>query len=759
MPNEMSGRRRTQIVALAILVASNAALVTKGRAQEVAPGYTAHQTTAMITVDGVLDEAIWSEAEEIPLRWEYLPGNNVAPPVETVCHVAYDVGSLYLACRSTDPDPSGIRGHLAERDDRARLAQDDHIAFLIDTFNDERRGFQFRVNAAGVQWDAIHVKTEGFEDFSWDALWTSAVQITATGYNVEVAIPFGSLRFPSTADVQTWGFVIERSYPRGVRYRMRSVPTDRNTTCLLCGANKIVGFQGISPGGVLDLVPALTARRTDERPSFPDGDLVPTKQTDFADLQPDFGMDLRWGVTPSTSLNATFNPDFSHVEADQAQLSVNRRFALLFPEQRPFFLEGADFFLTPFQAVFTRTVVDPDAGVKVTGKEGANTVGVFAARDATTSILIPSNQGSANDVLAQESYAAVARYRRDLGPTSYVGGLMTSRSGGDYHNRVFGVDGVYQLNPSNGVRFQYLTSSTEYPNALALAHEQATGGFSGGAFTAQYNHVSQDWAIAAEYEDLSEDFRADLGFIPRVDLRSGRGSLSRIFRGAADGWFTQIAMTGAYSRIEDQGGNLSDETSTGTLTYRGPSQSNASLGASHVNRFHEGTIYGLDRADLSFDVRPSGSVSLGAGLRFGDFVDFRNNRESFGLSFTPNAQFDVGTRLAINLGQVFQRLTFGGQEVFQANLMQARVLFHFNTQTFVRGVVQYRKVSRDPDLYVSPVSSETEQLLTQLVFSYRVSAQTSLYVGYRDQHNGADDFDLLRRSRSLFIKFGYAFYP
>ena len=184
-----------------------------------APAYTIAPATGSITVDGVLDEPDWSLAEEIPLSWEVLPGDNVPPPVETTCRMVFDTTMLYFSCRAFDPEPERIRAHLADRDDRVRTIQDDHIVFLLDPFNDERRGFEFRVNAIGVQMDAVLARSEGIEDFAWNAVWYSEVRRTEEGYDVEVGIPFGSLRFPQTDGPQTWGLVIDRSYPRSVRYR------------------------------------------------------------------------------------------------------------------------------------------------------------------------------------------------------------------------------------------------------------------------------------------------------------------------------------------------------------------------------------------------------------------------------------------------------------------------------------------------------------------------------------------------------------
>ena len=731
------------------------------QAQELppAPAYDIERTDEIVTVDGVLDEPDWSEAQPIPLSWETSPGENVPPPVRTTCRMLYDTVTLYFGCVAEDPDPSAIRAHLAERDDRTRTIQDDHIVFLLDPFNDERRGFEFRVNALGVQMDAILNRAEDVEDFAWNAVWHSEVQITEEGWTVEVAIPFSSLRFPRSVGAQTWGLIIDRSYPRSVRHRMRSAPLDRNTTCLLCHANKVTGFMGIEPGAAVEVVPTLTASRTEIRTPFPDGELQADPQTDLADVDPDVGVDFRWGVTTSLSLNATVNPDFSQVEADVAQLAENRRFALFFPETRPFFLEGADFFLTPLQAVFTRSVVDPDAGVKLTGKEGANAVGVFAARDASTNFLFPSNQGSAAGLLDQEAYNGVVRYRRDVGPASNVGVLYTGRFGTGYNNQVFGGDAFHRLSPSNSVRLQVLRSSTDYPDTLADDFGQPLDTFGGWALSAEFQHFSRAWVADVAYRDLGPDFRADAGFIPRVDTRVVEGSLGRIFSGPADGWFTRIQTSALFSRTEDHEGTLTDQRWGAEITYQGPSQSTLIVSPTRRTLLFRGIEHGLDRLEGSFEIRPSGSLTVGAEVRTGDFVDFANNRRSFGLSLTPSTQLYLGRRIAMTLAHTHQRLRWEGNAVYTANLAQVRALYHFNVRSFVRAIVQYRIIDREPSLYTVPVEPRSEKLFTQFLFSYKATPQTALFVGYTDGHEGSDAFDLLVRNRTLFFKVGYAFQP
>ena len=316
------------------------------------PSYDVTKASSNIKIDGDLNEEAWTSATVLPLPFEWTPGENIPAPVKTECFVTYDTHNLYVAFRCFDPEPLKIRAHLMDRDDSDKLILDDHISIMIDSFNDERRGFQFRVNPLGVQADANFSESEGYEDFSWDAIWDAAGKITDWGYVIEIAIPLNQFRFKKTEGPQTWGFSAERSWPRDARHRMTSHVRSRSVACIICQFNKLTGFEGITASQNIELNPTLTGIRTDamDMSEYPGGALEKGKQ------KIDPGLTAKWGITPNLILNATANPDFSQVEADVAQLEVNRRFALFYPEKRPFFLEGADFFLTSIQAAFSRTV-------------------------------------------------------------------------------------------------------------------------------------------------------------------------------------------------------------------------------------------------------------------------------------------------------------------------------------------------------------------------------------------------------------------
>lgn len=719
-----------------------------------APGYTITETTSSIDIDGGLDEQAWRQATRITLDWEWFPGDNVTPPVETECWVTYDTGNLYVACRAHDPEPSAIRAHYADRDDLERTVQDDHIIVLLDPFNDERRGFQFRVNALGVQMDAFLSTAEGFEDFAWDAIWNSAGRITDEGYVVELAIPFRSLRFPEAAGPQTWGIILERSYPRSDRHRLRSMPTDRSDSCLLCQANKLSGFEGISPGSNVELYPTLTAGRSDTRVPFPDGDL----EAGDPDVQP--GLDVRWGITPNLSLNATANPDFSQVEADVAQLDVNTRFALFYPEKRPFFLEGADIFQTPVTAVFTRTVADPAGGLKLSGKAGANGIGFFAAYDRQTNLLFPGNQGSATGFLADSSVTTAARYRRDLGRSSYVGLLYTGRETFDgYHNRVGGVDAFWQITGATTLRVQTLGSATDYPDSLALTTGQPVSAFSGSALSAQLLYATRYWFANLEYLDFSPEFRADAGFVPRVNHRTAEAAAQRSFWGARGAWYTQIRAGVSAEATVDYDGQLTDRRASVFGGYLGPSQLSVGLSLNQNRTRVADVDHELLGLSAAVEVRPSGALRVGVHSGIGEQVDFANNRKAFSVTVAPSAQISIGRPVTLDVRHVLQRLASEGTHIFTANLFQVQGFYHVNLRIFVRAIVQWQQVTRNPAAYGFPVGKRSRSLFTQLLFSYKLNPQTVAFVGYTDTREGSESVDLTQRGRTFFVKLGYAIRP
>jgi len=707
-----------------------------------------------IEIDGVLDDAIWKSALAVRLTVETYPRENMTPEVDTIAYLVENGDRLLIAFDAREPDPKSIRAYLRDRDS---AFNDDFVGVVLDTFGDQRRAFEFFVNPLGVQMDLINDDINRNESSSWDAIWDSAGQINERGFTAEMAIPFSQLRFPRTDGDQTWGIDVLRFRPRVNRARISNNPQDRNRSCYLCQFSTFTGFANAEPGKALEVVPTLTATRSDKPPATPTnpGDL------EAGDYETEAGLGVRWGITPDLTLDVTFNPDFSQVEADVAQLEENTTFALSYPETRPFFLEGQDFFSSPLSAVYTRTVADPDAGAKFTGRTGKNTIGVFATNDAITNLLFPGPFGSQQTSLDQENNGFVGRYARGFGQTSQVGVLVTSREGDGYSNEVAGFDGRYFMNDRNTLRFQYLDSRTEYPATVVSQFGQPEA-LDGDAFRVEYRYSSRNWFGFAQHQELDPNFRADSGFIGRVDIVQDGFEGSRTFYAHPDAWFTnwQVGINGG--RSETMSGQFLNRNYQPNISFDGPWQSFARLGFQNRKEYWNGVTYDMKGNNLFGQFRPRSGLNINMQLNRGEQIDFTNSRLADQRGYRPTIDWNATRHLLVRLRYTSDHLsTKEGATIYDAKLTDLRVTWQFNVRTFVRVTLQEQDIERNISQYVNPLTdATTESLATQVLYSYKLNPQTVLFAGYSDsQLDDINTGDLEMTGRTLFFKLSYAWTP
>jgi len=511
-------------------------------------------------------------------------------------------------------------------------------------------------------------------------------------------------------------------------------------------------------------------------------------------------------MTPNLMLSGAINPDFSQVEADAAQLDVNERFALFFPEKRPFFLEGADFFETPIVAVHTRTVADPKWGTKLTGKEGKNAIGAFVAEDEFATVLFPDSQGSSGTTFEDSVTDGVFRYRRDVGTSSALGGLLTFRegNGNEYFNRVFGADALLRATQKDTFRVQVLGSDTRYPdehpddpngtlitepedpNDTRSSFNQPRGTFSDEAYFLSYTHGTKSWSAWARHDQKGDQFRSDLGFIPRVNTRFSLAGYEYTWYGEeGKTWWSRWWLGSDLDETADLDGNLIERELEGWVSYSGPLQSNFFLGGGNRRFEYLDGRFAQPFVNFSYGLRPSGDLFLGLDSGISKRVDFAfvdpNDsgaaRQGDEFRIEPSMTWNLGSRLKANLSYLIFQLRNEEGRLFRANLSQLNMTYQLNIRTFFRAVLQYADVERDTDLYPDCVSDPTgcglekrsKSFFTQLLFSYKVNPQTAVYLGYvENQAGGSDVFlavqpgengyePLERQDRTLFFKIGYAF--
>ncbi len=707
--------------------------------------YIVPKTEGEIKVDAVLDEAAWQKALVLELKYEVRPGENVTPPVQTEVLLTYDVKSFYAAFRCYDPYPSAIRAHLRDRD---TLGGDDWIALILDTFNDQRRSFDFIVTAQGVQFDQI--ESQSGEDTGWDTIWDCASKITDWGYAVEIAIPFSSFRFQRKQGPQVWGFDAVRRYPREHPYHIGLFPRDRSNNCYLCQAVKIKGFEGANPGRNIEIDPTIIAFRSDDRPDFPHGNLK--KQ----DQDAEFGLTARWGITPNLTSNFTYNPDFSQIEADAQQLDINEPFALFYPERRPFFTEGADFFAALENIVYTRTMRNPSWGLKLTGKEGANTIGTYMVRDDITNLIFPRSQSSNSTSLDITNTSSVFRYKRDFGSRYTVGLLGTDREAKNYFNRVFGFDLDFRFTPTNQIQLLVLGSSTKYPQEVTNDFDQPSGTFSDRLISFEYDHYTRTWGWWADYEEAGSAFRADLGYYPRVGYRNVEGGLLYTWNAKPGSWWAQFRVGGDLHYFEESNGKLLNKQASLWFNYNGIMQSYLYIEGWKTREAYANLEFDQTASLVRGGFWPTSNLQLGAFTIFGDQIDYANIRLGKRFRINPWLSYNFGKHLRLSFDHNYERMNVQNVRLYRANISQLTAVYQLTVRTFFRSIIQYVNYDYNPSNYTFEIDSKDKRLFTQVLFSYKINPRTVLFLGYTDNYLGDQDIKLTRSNRAIFMKLGYA---
>jgi hypothetical protein len=506
-------------------------------------------------IDGKLDDEIWKSAAVLSNFYQTRPGDNIAPSQPTEVLVGYDAKTLYVAFRARD-EAGKVRATVPKRDN---IWEDDYVGMMLDTFDDQRKAYALFFNPVGVQADGI--LTEGMgEDYSPDILMESKGVVTDEGFTVEIAIPFKSLRYSAGKD-KNWGAHFFRRIKRFNNEQDSWMPISRDKSGFLPQAGKITGFEGLASERTLELIPSLTVSQTSKRfrtlsrafvnanPGVQDPGRMVNKPVEL-----DPGLTMKLGITPTITLDAAFNPDFAQVEADALVNTANQRFPIFFEEKRPFFLEGKDIFQTQIAAVHTRTIVDPDAAVKLTGKRGRNTFGLLLASDNAPGnfteeerhakreeldfLRRPQQAGESdadfarrlagaqnvedrfNQFLDKNAYVGILRLKRDIGKENSVGLLATTYNFIERHNHVGGFDARFRLDPVTVLSFQVL--GTHSRGFFYSPFEDKSTYRTGNGFVYAYNfdRSGRHFGFFVSGVGRTRDYRAELGFTRRVNTNN-----------------------------------------------------------------------------------------------------------------------------------------------------------------------------------------------------------------------------------------------
>lgn len=511
---------------------------------------TIPKASGPLVIDGRPDEEIWKRAAVFKDFYQTSPGYNTPPSKPTEVYLIYDELNLYIAFKCWD-DKDHVRATVAKRDN---LGNEDNVRIWLDTYDDRRRAYILWFNPLGIQQDGIYTEGRG-ADFSVDIVMESKGVIEDWGWSVEVKIPFKSMRYAAGKGKQ-WGFNAARNIQRFNGEFDQWLPDDRDVSGFLIKHGKITGLDDVKYERTLEIVPSITVseaglrKRTIGKSGFaqfgvydpiynPIGLQDPGKFTNDP-IKNELGVNLKYTISPNVTLDAAINPDYAEIEADAPVVAANQRFPIFFQEKRPFFLEGKEIFESSLQPFYSRTIVDPDYAVKLTGKMGKNTFGFFAASDNAPGNysedergeLLVCQQTRADDIangrpprrcssieefVDKNAMFGVLRLKRDFGSENNIGFFATARSFPKNRNFLAGFDGRFKLDPRTIMTFQVLETYSKkrfYDPVRNMVDYRVGNGF-GYFWNLDYTADTKGWYIEAS--GRTKDYRADAGFTQRVN--------------------------------------------------------------------------------------------------------------------------------------------------------------------------------------------------------------------------------------------------
>src|SRR5436190_1026934 len=755
--------------------------VYDGRLRQIS--VTIPRIDASVRVDGVLDDAVWREAALLKGFTQYRPVDSRPAADSTDVFVFYAPDAIYFGIRAYEVHGEVVRATLADRDN---IDADDNIQILLDTFHDRRRALLFAVNPLGAQQDGVRseglagaaggasagFRFDGVVDLNPDYVYQSHGRLTPFGFEVEVRIPFKSLRYQS-GEKQDWGIQIIR-LTQHTGYEDTWAPTVRSNASFLIQSGTLQALTGLKRGLVMDVTPEFTSRVEGERMS--------DTEYQYGNIEPAFGGTVRWGVTQNLTAAGTVNPDFSQVEADVGRVTVNERFALFYPEKRPFFLEGLEQFDTPNSLIYTRRINAPIGGVKLTGKIGPTGIAYIGALDDRP--FSPTNDYPFFNLL---------RLRRDLGANSTVGAVYTDRIDGGAWNRVLGADTRF-------IWRKLWYSTAQFVGSWTKDSTGTGGGVRSGELwdVTLYDRTGYSYGNHAEILGVSPEFDAQSGFVNRVNIVHGR--LFNRFT-----WYgkpgARLENTTTFIGIEpiwhyDDFFKLKS-TIEGTLsqrvllTMRGGWVGTLYWQVAH-QRFDSVDYagYQIDSAGTSRPFAPPPSLyNLWGGLTDLTTPNRALKAEiSIGYQATPIfAEGSEGRALNVLLALSWKptsSLRFEGQWPHQlihraqgsswfstANVPRLKVEYQLTRDIFFRYVGQYlaqvHDTLRDPRSGnplivdgIAPARVTQTEFRNDLLFSYKPTPGTVFFVGYGSSLTEADPFsfsNLTRTADGFFLKASYLF--
>jgi len=660
------------------------------------PTLRVHRAPGPIKIDGDLSDKGWAGAQPATDFTEHSPSEDIKPPVRTEAFVTYDDDHLYLSavCYA---DPATVRSSICERE---RVFSDDNIGFFFDTYGDASRAYIINVNPAGIPYDALWTPEYG-EDENFDLMFESAGAITDSGYQVELAIPFTSLRFPDKP-VQEWKFDFYRHHQREVHYAMSWCAYDKKESCWPCQWGTVRGIENVKPGRGVELLPSFVAHQS----GAVQDTAKPRNSFSNSDIFGDLSIGGKYALSSDVVLEATYNPDFSQIESDASQVDVNTTFALSYAEKRPFFQEGFDLFRTEFYAVYSRSINSPDFAAKTSASVGRTSMAVLSAHDRQSLGIIPFEEKSEYIPLGP-TFVNMVAVRRAFGRHNHIRALLTDqRIEGGGSGTILSLDGSVRLTKSLGISSQYIATHTSEPNRPEMTPGQEGMLFDNGKHTETFdgesfwgtgvlttvNYDSRSTGAFLSAYQRTPTYRAANGFQPQNSDRRIKASYNRVFRPTGSIFYTLQPGINVCRIWNFDGLNKNDwwQLQWGSQ-FRFAQLSFWSNFMRSRERFNGIDFTKVWSLYTEIDARPTGAVQIGESITIGDQIAYDYEAMGRQISVSGWAEFRPMKRILIepSIEYTRSRDVDTHKEYFKGYIARTRLTYQFSREFSMRLVGEY----------------------------------------------------------------------
>lgn len=678
------------------------------------------------------------------------PGDGTPATEPTTAYLSYDEKNLYAVFICHD-EPGGVRAHLSKREESD---QDDGVGVLLDTFRDFHRAYYFFSNPVGVQTDAIYTEGQGY-DFSFDTLWDNAGRVISDGYIVFFSIPFKSLRF-SHAPQQTWGVALYRVILRKSEYDYWPYLTQR-VEGLTQQFAPVGGLEDVSPGRNIQLIPygLLASDHFLNQPNPPNPATPPAFLDQFEHRA---GLDAKFVAKDALTFDVTLNPDFSQVETDDPQVTVNQRFAVFFPEKRPFFIENAGFFMTPINLFFSRQIADPQFGSRMTGKVGNWTLGALVIDDRQPGL------GFSNGPYNTRAVDEVLRVTREFGKQSYIGGFFFSRDFADTSNRVASLDARLKFSKNWVVDLQAVHTWTRQDlnagqNCLSFASTNPTiGSQQGNALWADASYTGRHFSFSTNYNDFSPNFCTELGFVNRIDIRQNNAFAGYFWR-PDKSKFVDFGPILSETVDWNHADVLQDWQAAVGIQVDLRKQTTFSINRGEAYELFDNIGFRKHSTSVLATTQPYNWITFSARYTQGIGENYypapgllpflaNSRRVNFGLTLRPSSRFRfdetlIYYRLGTRAGWTTPPFS-PGQAVFNNYLNRVKLNYQFTKELSLRLIVDTNATLANTNLldlqtnlgsYDGGPIAPTKQFTMDWLLTYLLHPGTALYLGYNNGYN------------------------